>query len=274
MNKTVVFDFDGVIHSYTSGWQGVDVIPDEPVEGIENALKEIHEAGYEIAVVSTRCSAVVGAKAVAEWLNKYGLAQYIDKICKEKPPAIVYIDDRAICFDGRPEKLLSKIESFVPWNKKKNKNLDDKILNYVGKALRVDGRVERVMIDNKVFITIDNYYGLLLSDNNLLSHIPTINLSEDTISDILNRDYRYMVVNISIKFKDKNGDKIRKLTLNNGDNIYVNNKYYKKFKKFKLYGGGDRKISPIKAYDDNDNLVGFFMPFHPDYFEKRYGTTD
>ena len=59
----------------------------------------------------------------------------------------------------------------------------------------------------------------------------------------------------------------------NGDNIYVNNKYYKKFKKFKLYGG-DRKISPIKAYDDNDNLAGFFMPFHPDYLERRYGETD
>lgn len=273
MNKTVVFDFDGVIHSYTSGWQGVDVIPDEPVEGIENALKEIHEAGYEVVIVSTRCTDFVGEEAIIKWLVKYGLICYVDKVCKEKPPAIVYIDDRAICFDGRPEKLLPKIESFVPWNKKKNKNLDNKIFKYVADALDANGTVKRVVIDDKVFITIDGYYGLLLSDNNLLSHIPTINLSEDTISDILNRDYRYMIVNISAKFKDKNGDKIRKLTLDNGDNIYVNNKYYKKFKKFKLYGG-EYKTSAIKAYDDNDNLVGFFMPFHPDYFEKRYGATD
>ena len=48
MKKTVVFDFDGVIHSYTSGWKGATVIPDPPVEGIGDALKEIHDAGYEV----------------------------------------------------------------------------------------------------------------------------------------------------------------------------------------------------------------------------------
>ena len=274
MNKTVVFDFDGVIHSYTSGWKGIDIIPDEPVEGIENALKEIHEAGYEVAIVSTRCSSNLGADAIKCWLNKYNLFKYIDIICKEKPPAIVYIDDRAICFDGRPEKLLSKIENFVPWNKKKNKNFDGKIFRYVADALDASGTVKRVVIDDKVFIIIDSYYGLLLSDDhNSLSHIPMVNFPEDTISDILNKDDRYMIVNISAKFKDGHGNKVRKLTLNNGDNIYVNNKYYKKFKKFKLYGG-EYKTSAIKAYDDNDNLVGFFTPFHPDYFEKRYGETD
>ena len=41
MKKTVVFDFDGVIHSYTSGWKGATIIPDPPVEGIEQALKDI-----------------------------------------------------------------------------------------------------------------------------------------------------------------------------------------------------------------------------------------
>lgn len=40
---TVCFDFDGVIHSYTSGWQGYDVIPDPPVDGISEALEAIHE---------------------------------------------------------------------------------------------------------------------------------------------------------------------------------------------------------------------------------------
>ena len=43
--KTVVFDFDGVIHSYTSGWQGVCLIPDEPVIGIKEAIESIREAG-------------------------------------------------------------------------------------------------------------------------------------------------------------------------------------------------------------------------------------
>lgn len=118
MKKTVVFDFDGVIHSYTSGWQGATVIPDKPVPGIEKALNEIHNAGYEIVVVSTRCVEVLGVVAVETWLKQNNLWQYIDKICKEKPPAIVYIDDRAICFDGHPETLLAKINSFVPWYKK------------------------------------------------------------------------------------------------------------------------------------------------------------
>ena len=43
--------------------------------------------------------------------------EMLDDIRKEKPPAIVYIDDRAICFDGHPETLLAKIVNFTPWNK-------------------------------------------------------------------------------------------------------------------------------------------------------------
>lgn len=117
MKQTVVFDFDGVIHSYTSGWQGATNIPDEPVYGIHEALRDIKEAGYEIVVVSTRCSTDEGTMAIESWLYKWCLDTLVDKVCKEKPPAIVYIDDRAICFDGKPETLLSKIEAFKPWYK-------------------------------------------------------------------------------------------------------------------------------------------------------------
>lgn len=117
MKQTVVFDFDGVIHSYTSGWQGVTAIPDPPVPGIAEALKEIHDAGYEVCVVSTRCQHLIGVEAIMDWLRLHELNKCVDRVLAEKPPAIVYIDDRAICFDGHPETLLGKIQNFKPWNK-------------------------------------------------------------------------------------------------------------------------------------------------------------
>ena len=117
---TVVFDFDGVIHSYSSGWKGETTIPDPPVPGIDKALQDIKAAGYTVVVVSTRCSTQKGVDAINLWLHHNGLAQYIDTVCKEKPPAIVYVDDRAICFDGNASTLLDKISSFKPWYKKEN----------------------------------------------------------------------------------------------------------------------------------------------------------
>ena len=51
-----------------------------------------------------------------KYLANYGIK--VDKVLAEKPPAVVYIDDRAICFDGRPGKLLGQIQAFVPWYNK------------------------------------------------------------------------------------------------------------------------------------------------------------
>lgn len=112
--ETVVFDFDGVIHSYESPWQGASVIPDSPVFGIREAIADIRKL-YKVVVVSTRCIVPEGMKAVKDYLEENGIE--VDAIMAEKPPAVVYIDDRAICFDGKPSKLLRKITNFVPWNK-------------------------------------------------------------------------------------------------------------------------------------------------------------
>lgn len=113
---TVVFDFDGVIHSYKSGWKGELCIPDPPVDGIKEAIDEIREAGYEVCVVSTRCNYQNGIEAIENYLAENGIR--VDRITAEKPPAIVYIDDRAICFNGKPETLLETIKNFQPWYKK------------------------------------------------------------------------------------------------------------------------------------------------------------
>ena len=128
--KTLVFDFDGVIHSYTSGWQGVEVIPDPPVSGMREVLHQLRIKGYEIVIVSTRSSSPEGTAAMIDWLYKYDFNQCYDRITAEKPPAICYIDDRAICFDGEgsifpikdPFRDQTNIESIIPWMDKIPRN--------------------------------------------------------------------------------------------------------------------------------------------------------
>lgn len=113
--KTVVFDFDGVIHSYKSGWKGSEEIPDPPVYGIRDVIKEVRKE-FKVVVVSTRCSTMLGTNAIKAYLRKWGIE--VDDVLKEKPPAIAYIDDRAINFDGNTNGLVEKISSFKNWIEK------------------------------------------------------------------------------------------------------------------------------------------------------------
>ena len=111
---TIIFDFDGVINSYKSGWKGPNVIPDPPVPGIKEAIEKIRKE-YRVVVVSSRCYHKGGIGAIKNYLDKYGIV--VDDVTGEKPPAVCTIDDRAITFNGKPEQLLDKIKSFRPWNK-------------------------------------------------------------------------------------------------------------------------------------------------------------
>lgn len=113
---TVVFDFDGVIHSYVSGWKGMASIPDKPVEGIKEAISEIRENGYKVIVVSTRCADPEGLLAVKLYLENNDI--WVDDVMSEKPPAVCYVDDRAICFDGNATALPEKVKNFKNWIEK------------------------------------------------------------------------------------------------------------------------------------------------------------
>ena len=109
---TVVFDFDGVIHSYKSGWQGIDVIPDPPVEGIRDAISKLRKQ-YRLVVVSSRCREKKGLQATRDWLKEHHII--VDDITFQKVPAIVYVDDRALTFNGNAEELMDQIRHFKPW---------------------------------------------------------------------------------------------------------------------------------------------------------------
>lgn len=126
-------DFDGVIHSYASGWEGADVVPDAPVPG---ALRFIVEAvsEFRVAIFSSRSNQPGGIDAMKQWLLGHlglylaqteGVAEASAAVTivndlidwpTEKPPALVTIDDRAICFDGTWPSMKS-LRDFKPWNK-------------------------------------------------------------------------------------------------------------------------------------------------------------
>lgn len=132
-NPIICVDFDGVIHSYTSGWQGVSVISDPPVPGaikwLEDhlpvpdcicAMAPAHE-GPIVQIYSSRSKSWCGRRAMKKWLIKHGMhAGYInEKILKfptKKPAAFLTIDDRAICFDGNFP-TTDQMINFKPWNK-------------------------------------------------------------------------------------------------------------------------------------------------------------
>ena len=69
---TVSFDFDGVIHSYRSGWKGAAVIPDPPVEGIKEVIEQLISDGLCVVICSSRAESFEGQTAIAEWLKHYG----------------------------------------------------------------------------------------------------------------------------------------------------------------------------------------------------------
>jgi hypothetical protein len=124
-------DFDGVIHSYNSGWKGADVVPDPPTEGaIAFMLAALRH--FDVTIFSSRSNQRGGLNAMKEWLREHaggcwhpspdgpGLEDV--RFVTEKPAAMLTIDDRALTFTGdwrdfNPAKLLT----FQPWNKRQDK---------------------------------------------------------------------------------------------------------------------------------------------------------
>lgn len=129
MSKPILcLDFDGVIHSYASGWKGADTIPDPPVDG---AMKFIWDATehFSVAIYSSRSNQLGGLPAMKAWLSHHFKAywnthatQADDKLSDiqwptEKPAAFITLDDRAITFDGTWPPI-EALKSFQPWNKR------------------------------------------------------------------------------------------------------------------------------------------------------------
>lgn len=169
MKPTICIDFDGVLHSYESGWQGIAVIPDSPVKGAIEWLLELLRDGMQPAIYSSRSSSLRGRRAMKAWLKDAAFGVWLQasaammysrapeiknwadgiihgfevagwefsmgdepeeahyagralvKACAWpwfKPPALVTVDDRAICFDGTFP-APADLRAFKPWYKRR-----------------------------------------------------------------------------------------------------------------------------------------------------------
>lgn len=141
MSKPILcLDFDGVIHSYTSGWVKSDFIPDKPVPGAFAFMAAALEF-FDVKIFSSRGNAGKsdggdGIRAMRLWIEfwarkelpneepSYLANRVINQIAWNneawpltKPPAFITIDDRAHLFTGTWPSL-SELLEFKPWNKR------------------------------------------------------------------------------------------------------------------------------------------------------------
>jgi len=116
--KTVCVDFDGVIHAFISPWtQGCEV-HDGPVPGAIDFLHELERSSLRTVILSSRVNDSGGEDAIRAWLKQQGFKSYQTiEITATKPPACLYIDDRAYCFEGTFPSM-QEIKHFKPWNKR------------------------------------------------------------------------------------------------------------------------------------------------------------
>lgn len=124
-------DFDGVLHSYSSGWKGPRNIPDPPVEGAIEWLESLlgcpdyfgiapRYKDFKVCIYSSRSRYLFGKRTIKKWLVRHGLdINYLELISfpTRKPPAFLQIDDRAITFTGTFPSV-EEMKSFKPWNKR------------------------------------------------------------------------------------------------------------------------------------------------------------
>lgn len=112
----LAIDLDGTLLKY-DGWKG-DAHYGEPNPGMKEVLEKVRAAGWTIVIWTTRG----GDGAIRNHLAKHQIPfDYINKNPHGPPSsspkifADVYLDDRAIRFEGSTTGLADRILSVKPW---------------------------------------------------------------------------------------------------------------------------------------------------------------
>jgi hypothetical protein len=106
---TIAIDFDGVIHSYEKGWDDGSIYG-HLVPGAKDFIFRMQAHGYAVFILSTR-----PAHDIVSWMRTicpeldfdvvppetlFWNSTLVVGVTDRKLPALLYIDDRAVRYDG------------------------------------------------------------------------------------------------------------------------------------------------------------------------------
>lgn len=110
---TACVDLDGVLNLY-DGWKGAHYF-----HGVRPGARDFLlnlGVDYQVIVHTTR-----DIDKTVQWLRDNQLYSLVNGVSNEKPPAVVYIDDRAVTFEGDFDAVLEEVRGFAPfWNPEEN----------------------------------------------------------------------------------------------------------------------------------------------------------
>lgn len=92
--RNAAIDFDGTLNNWKAspkhnGWG-------PPMQGAQNGMIHLRGMGLRLVVFTVKAHTPAGIRAVEDWLQQYKIPY--DEVTALKPPAVVYLDDRAVRF--------------------------------------------------------------------------------------------------------------------------------------------------------------------------------
>ena len=106
----IALDLDGVLATY-DGWHGPDTPIGTPAPGVHAFLNRLAAEGWDAVVFTGRPAAVAEA-----WCKAHGIRVPVHDSRNGKPMATVFLDDRALRFEGSFQRALVQLEAArKPW---------------------------------------------------------------------------------------------------------------------------------------------------------------
>ena len=100
----ILIDLDGVLNTYCGNYD-TNIIP--PIrDGAKEFIIKLAES-YSLKLFTNR-----NAELAKKWLIENKIDKYFLEITNTKGPAILYIDDRALTFNGNFNETLSQVYNF------------------------------------------------------------------------------------------------------------------------------------------------------------------